>query len=382
MAPESRPEDEDESWLVLRLGHAHKFRAQEWVQEEGPGEVVVNGREVLVFRTKGGARLRRRARGDAVLRRVLNACTVARASSRREDLLETVAAVYDVFAAAKVAKLAVRGDDAARAKRHLLDDLPERVDLAQRGHSVVISVELVEAQCFVGLCDAPDAFEKDHREEDLSEENNDDGQGKQTTTGVNNKKKVAVVSRAYYKTEECCRRWPDVRRALGSEGNAVIDVGAAPGGWAQYCLERGCDLVVAVDPAPLDESLVAAFAGSRRLAHLPCRVEDAVDKIRSFDRQFDAVVCDANCHPNQACRALRPLLLEHTRTGGKAPLLKPGTGVLLLTLKQPTTSQKIAARNQDQDLTATLAALGFVDIRIAWLWANSRRERTLVARYV
>ena len=297
--------------------------------------VHINERDTLIFKTSRGPDLLREALENEMIRRILQACSVCSRCVSRTELPHALAELDD----GSVTKLAVRSVQ-KDLKQELIDEIPGHVKLAQRDHTRVLSVDVVGQECFIGS--AADAFE-DHVNEPPRQ----------------------VVSRAYHKMAESCRRWVDVGEAI--RGN-VLDVGASPGGWTQYCLERQCR-VVAVDPAPLDASLTEVI-------HLKSRVEDVVidDLKHLVQGSFDAVVCDANCHPNQACRALAPLLVPG--------LLKPGT-VLLLTLKQPNLTQKNAADDPESchDVMAFLTNLGFETIRIAWLWANSRRERTLAATW-
>ena len=331
-------------FLVVRLGHSHKFRCQEWVESyDKEAEIVMNGKDVLVFATSAAWQLRRAALADKMhIGRVLNGCSVTEKKVSRIDLAATLTAIYDRVATTSatkvppVAKLSARGDRHKEIKKVLLEELPAHIDLAPRNESLVLVVEIVGDHYFVGA----EADDKNFY-------------------FLNPDK---VVSRAYYKMRECCGRWRDIESAVAS-GKTVLDVGAAPGGWTQFALERGAT-VIAVDPASLDVD------NHKNLVHLRCRMEDADIE----GHTFDAVICDANCHPNQAYRALKRIF--------QAPFLRPGSSVFLLTLKQPNTTQKIAASHDDQeDLMANLENSGFIDIRVAWLWANSRRERTLAARW-
>ena len=73
---------------------------------------------------------------------------------------------------------------------------------------------------------------------------------------------ASAASRAFYKLREAVFRFelPSFKR--------VVDVGAAPGGWSQFCLRNGAELVVAVDPAALEVE-------DAKLVHVRTRVEDA-----------------------------------------------------------------------------------------------------------
>ena len=70
------------------------------------------------------------------------------------------------------------------------------------------------------------------------------------------------ISRAYFKTGEAIR-WSQLplRRR-----DVCVEIGAAPGGSAQYLLEQGCQ-VIAIDPADLDSRL----NDNDQLVHWKCR---------------------------------------------------------------------------------------------------------------
>ena len=55
-------------------------------------------------------------------------------------------------------------------------------------------------------------------------------------------------SRAAYKIKEI-----DEKAKILKKGQLVVDLGAAPGGWCQVAMEKGCRHVVAIDLLPIDE---------------------------------------------------------------------------------------------------------------------------------
>lgn len=55
-------------------------------------------------------------------------------------------------------------------------------------------------------------------------------------------------SRAAYKIKEI-----DAKLHILKKGQVVVDLGAAPGGWCQAAVEKGCKHVVAIDLLPMDE---------------------------------------------------------------------------------------------------------------------------------
>ncbi|HEX5327027.1 MAG TPA: RlmE family RNA methyltransferase [Acetobacteraceae bacterium] len=75
-------------------------------------------------------------------------------------------------------------------------------------------------------------------------------------------------SRAAFKLIELDDRFKLIRR-----GARVVDLGAAPGGWAQVALRRGAGLVVGVDLLPMDPLPGAALVqGDFTAAEMPARL--------------------------------------------------------------------------------------------------------------
>ncbi len=64
---------------------------------------------------------------------------------------------------------------------------------------------------------------------------------------VTKAKQMGYRSRAAFKLQEM-----DDKYKILKAGMSVVDLGAAPGGWCQIALERGCKKVVAIDLLPVD----------------------------------------------------------------------------------------------------------------------------------
>lgn len=67
-------------------------------------------------------------------------------------------------------------------------------------------------------------------------------------------KKDGYRSRAAYKIKEI-----DEKIHLLKKGQVVVDLGAAPGGWCQVAVEKGCKHVVAIDLLEMDEIAGVTF---------------------------------------------------------------------------------------------------------------------------
>lgn len=88
----------------------------------------------------------------------------------------------------------------------------------------------------------------------------------------------------------------------------AADIGAAPGGWTSFLLERGLQ-VTAVDPAQMHPSL----HGHKNLRVIHKNAADV-----SFrEREFDLLVCDMSWSPKQMAKMVTGLLYS-LETGGTA----------------------------------------------------------------
>lgn len=87
-----------------------------------------------------------------------------------------------------------------------------------------------------------------------------------------------------------------------------LDIGAAPGGWTSFLLERGLR-VTAVDPALMHESLQQ---------HPSLRIyKKNASEVQFQDGEFDLLVCDMSWSPKQMVKLVTELL-PSLRTGGTA----------------------------------------------------------------
>ncbi|WP_274362232.1 SAM-dependent methyltransferase [Paenibacillus thermotolerans] len=112
---------------------------------------------------------------------------------------------------------------------------------------------------------------------------------------VHFRKEDGDISRAKFKLMEA-------EQVFGidfSSFRTAIDVGAAPGGWSSFLLERGL-AVTAIDPAAMHPSLLA----NRSLKHLRVNASEA----RLPEGSADLLVCDMSWEPRRMAQLVKALL--------------------------------------------------------------------------
>jgi 23S rRNA (cytidine2498-2'-O)-methyltransferase len=112
------------------------------------------------------------------------------------------------------------------------------------------------------------------------------------------------ISRAKFKLLEAEQRFGlDFQYA-----RAALDIGAAPGGWTSFLLERGLR-VTAIDPASMHPSLQGK-------PNLTIYKKNAAD-VKLRQDEFDLLVCDMSWNPRQMARLVADLLYA-LQSGGTA----------------------------------------------------------------
>jgi len=166
-----------------------------------------------------------------------------------------------------------------------------------------------------------------------------------------------------------CRAAWKMKEALANRADRfVVDVGAAPGGWTAALAERGVR-VVACDPAALRDDV----ASHPLVTHARCKIEDLDMEAVAPGAVLAGVVCDINAHPAQASEIIAPLLRR----------LRPGA-LVVVTLKfggrgLGAASETRKARGADELVRDIGEMVPLAKARVAWLVANTDRERTLIA---
>ncbi|KAJ1459358.1 S-adenosyl-L-methionine-dependent methyltransferase [Pelagophyceae sp. CCMP2097] len=347
--------------LVARTPHGHKCRLRAYLQRP----LLLNAHDVQLFTVESAEdalALTAKVTQDAAARRYVSAIFPCHWTAARADLVQAVQAAYEDRTAkgdVRVAKLTVYGHDFRNIKKLLFASLPSTMAIAPQDYDFVIQVDVLDESAlrkdsviYLGTCDAAEEFAV---HPDVA----------------SSKLDVGHVSRAYFKLNEACIRWPGL--PIGP-GKVVVDVGASPGGWLEVCIERGCKTVVGIDPAVLDERLGArrhvedASEATEGVWHVPLKVENSGVALRRY-APFDAIVMDANMHPMAALQPLVEVVV---------PLMRPG-GWLVLTLKQPNGKGGKFTEAINNEVVAALRSAHFSVVEVAWLWANGRHEHTLAA---
>ncbi len=165
-----------------------------------------------------------------------------------------------------------------------LSDLP--MELVVHGADVIVSVFADTDTWYAGVS---------HPQDNLS-----DWSG----GAVRFQKEDGQISRAKFKLLEA-------EATFGIDFSAFhqgLDIGAAPGGWTSFLLERGLK-VTAVDPAKMEPSLM-------KYANLTFLRKNA-SEVKFKENSFDLLVCDMSWSPKQMARLVTDLLYS-LRSGGTA----------------------------------------------------------------
>ena len=182
------------------------------------------------------------------------------------------------------------------------------------------------------------------------------------------------ASRAYFKMKAVADHYllawgwklPSQLRAA-----AGIDIGAAPGGWSQV-LSSLCDVVVAIDPGEL--LLGDTCPNVRHLRHAAQSAE-ARCALQRLENKVGYIVCDVNAD----CRECARILVDHI-----FPYIKiEAHAVLVLTLKLVKNPKPGCIARAVEATKSILGSSGHVSIissEVVHLSANSRNERTLIAK--
>jgi 23S rRNA (uridine2552-2'-O)-methyltransferase len=144
-------------------------------------------------------------------------------------------------------------------------------------------------------------------------------------------------ARAFYKLAELDEKFHILKR-----GARVIDLGAAPGGWAQVCVQRGCS-VVGIDLLPIEPLPGAAFLQMDFLApDAPAALVAALGRAPDIVLSDMAANTTGHAKTDQIrtgalAEAAAEFALQHLATGGAfvAKAFQGGLDAALLTrLKQ------------------------------------------------
>lgn len=161
-------------------------------------------------------------------------------------------------------------------------------------------------------------------------------------------KEEGQVSRAKFKLLEAAEQFGIDFTAYRN----ALDIGAAPGGWTSFLLERGVK-VTAVDPAKMDPTVMS-------MPNLTYLRKNA-GEVRFREQQFDLLVCDMSWSPKQMAKLVTNLLYS---------LVSGGTAIVTVKLMHKKPLALI------QDVISTFEEAGMQVQRAKQLFHN-RDEITL-----
>jgi tRNA(Ser,Leu) C12 N-acetylase TAN1 len=162
------------------------------------------------------------------------------------------------------------------------------------------------------------------------------------------------LNRAQWKMREGLQAF-DIELPRGAR---VLDLGAAPGGWALVLAELA-EEVVAVDPGDLDPTAAALH----KIRHLRCKAEELPGRA-DLGGQFDLLTCDMNRDPSEVAAILCRI----------APILKPGAPAMM-TVKYVT-----QRRRQHERAVRSILSAEYEEIQLRRLPHNARETTAAMRR--
>lgn len=152
-------------------------------------------------------------------------------------------------------------------------------------------------------------------------------------------KQMGYRSRAAFKLLEM-----DEKYKILKPGMAVVDLGAAPGGWCQIALEKKCSKVVAIDLLPIDELPGVIFMQQDFMA------DDAPDKLKeALAGRADVVMSDMahNTTGHRETDHLKIMALVEAGYDFACEILKQGGTYLAKTFQGGADSELLARMKID-----------------------------------
>jgi 23S rRNA U2552 (ribose-2'-O)-methylase RlmE/FtsJ len=158
------------------------------------------------------------------------------------------------------------------------------------------------------------------------------------------------IARAYYKIKEII-----VSENLDVKNKTILDIGAAPGGWCEYLKDKA-KLLIAIDPAELEIK-------SENIIYFKNKFEDILDKLNDYD--YEIIICDVNDEFQKLIKYI--LKLNYSNK------------YLIMTLKFSKMSNK--KLNEKIEFISNFMKDYADSIKIKWLFANTKHERTLFCKF-
>jgi hypothetical protein len=173
---------------------------------------------------------------------------------------------------------------------------------------------------------------------------------------ANNIYKTPGVFRGYFKLWEV-----EMRRLANLKECRCLDLGSnCRGGWTEYLSRNAKDVVLVSKMKP-----PAEFYTNKNLTFIESYARGGYEDVKKkHEGGFDVLLADINCDSKTAVSTI----------GIYSDLLKDG-GTLIMTIKL------LHSRTDDlqSGYSNMLAAYGFANVRLVWLFTNAKQERLLVA---
>jgi hypothetical protein len=210
---------------------------------------------------------------------------------------------------------------------------------------------------------------------------------------VNSSANGSIVSRAYWKLKEAWERYDhhDAVKQIRLQKNisqlVAVDCGAAPGGWTQFLVDDlKCDLVYAIDPAPLSKT-VSDSNHAQKIRHMAVKVDQALGILAkelghgsSTSSPVSIWVCDVNARDKSF---VVDALLQAVKCGvvGQGTMfvltMKCAHGHSAKTFDLLVQQQVNRLKEWDKDVIGDHTCR-FEGIQILHLFSNRTRERTVM----
>lgn len=166
------------------------------------------------------------------------------------------------------------------------------------------------------------------------------------------------LNRSELKILEILQCFPDMASC-----RIALDLGAAPGGWSKV-LSRHVERVYAVDPASLDEKVLALG----NVTHIPKKLEELNEE--DIPQRVGLITCDANISAQELVPLMGPVVRRFLTDDG----------FLALTLKAVTSQLRGELEEAAEAMAKEMEGLGVRVLAVTKLPHNTSSETTFIGR--